>query len=240
MPEVSDSFPGTTILATKGMHHQELHSAFRTVCPVEIIMDSIVNEEDGDNFETDGITFTISNSKRMSMDQYYLSQKTHLPDYEAVIQLQVHQESQSGASTQPRPEGLVQPRIKFAVQPREDEGQELLPPYSSDLCLENVFMRKMELESATRRADDRNWNRVFVSLQGTALTFHKYKSSGVFGTRPEFLDDFPDQPIEGKKGEFLQSYNLHLADVGIAADYTKCVSHSLPTILAHCWIGKVT
>jgi hypothetical protein len=240
MPEVSDSFSGTTILATKGMHHQELHPAFTTLCPVELIMGSIIDEEDGDSFDTDGITFTISNPKRMSMDQYYLSQQTHLPDYEALVQLRVYQESKSGASTQTQPEVVVQPRSRFAVQPREDEGQEILPPYSSDLCLENVFMRKMELESVTRRADDRNWNRVFVSLQGTALTFYKYRSSGVFGTRPEFLDDFPDQPVPGKKGEFLQSYNLHLADVGIAADYTKCVSHSLLAILTDCRIGKVT
>ena len=93
-------------------------------------------------------------------------------------------------------------------------------------------MRKMELEGAVRRADDRNWTRVFATLQGTALMFHKYKSSGVFGTRPEFLDDCPDLPVEAKKGEFLCSYNLHLADAGIAADYTKFVSRPIMETLA--------
>jgi hypothetical protein len=142
-------------------------------------MDTTSEEQDGDNSTADRLSLTISNPKRMSMDQYYISQLAHPPDY--------------GALTQPHQ------------------------------SLENVFMKKMELQGAVRRADDRNWNRVFVTLQGTALTFHKYKSSGVFGTRPEFLDDCPDLPVEGKKGEFLRSYNLHLADAGIAADCTKFV-----------------
>jgi hypothetical protein len=173
-------------------------------------MDTTSEEQDGANSTADRLSLTISNPKRMSMDQYYISQQAHLPDY--------------GALTQPH-----QPRPELSIEPREDEGQEILPSYSSDISLENVFMKKMELQGAVRRADDRNWNRVFVTLQGTALTFHKYKSSGVFGTRPEFLDDCPDLPVEGKKGEFLRSYNLHLADAGIAADCTKFVlraSHS--------------
>ena len=200
-------------------------------------MDIITFEEEqyGDNYTANRLSITVSNPKRMSMDQYYISQQPHLPGYSALSQLQELYQPRPELSIrqqpqpQLQPESSVQQRPKLSIQPREDEGQEILPSYSSDISLQNVFMMKMELEGAVKRADDRNWNRVFVTLQGTALSFHKYKNSGVFGTRPEFLDDFPDQPVEGKKGEFVRSYNLHLADAGIAADYTKCVPpcHSL-------------
>jgi hypothetical protein len=184
----------------------------RNLPPCEAQMDISSEEYDGeyngDTYPADRLSLTITNLKRMSMDQYYIAQQTYLPDYGTVTQ-----------SYQPPPE--------LSIQSHEDEGHEILPAYSSDISLENVFMRKMELQSAVQRADDRNWSRVFVILQGTALTFHKYKSSGVFGTRPEFLDDCPDLPVEGKRGEFLRSYSLHLADAGIAADYIKFVPNAI-------------
>lgn len=176
----------------------------------EHVGDEYPDEHDGENYHDNSLSLVNSNPRRMSMDQYYIAQKTTLPEYEDLIQL--HQP--------PRQELLT-------VQPRETEGHEVLPSYSSDLSLENVFMKKMELEGAVHRADDRNWNRVFVTLQGTALKFYKYKSSLVFGTRPEFLDDCPDLPVEAKKGECLRSYSLHLADAGIAADYTKFVARAV-------------
>lgn len=111
-------------------------------------------------------------------------------------------------------------RRKFNVQPREDEGREILPPYSSEISLEHVFSRKMELEGAVHRAHDRNWYRVYVTLQGTALTFHKYKSSGYFSAWSS-EGGRTDVAVPGKKGHFLKSYNLQHADVGIAADYYK-------------------
>lgn len=171
-------------------------------------------EQDGDHYAVNRLSLTISNPKRMSMDQYYITHQTHHLDSSARTE-----------SYQPRPE--------LSIQPRKDEEQDVLPSYSSDISLENVFMKKMELEGAIHRAEDRNWNRVFVTLQGTALTFYKYKSSGVFGVRPEFLDDCPDLPVAAKKGEFMRSYNLHLADAGIAADYTKFVLHAILAILTN-------
>ncbi|EHK96279.1 hypothetical protein M7I_8037 [Glarea lozoyensis 74030] len=106
-------------------------------------------------------------------------------------------------------------RRKFNIQPREDEGQEILPPYSCALCLENVFLRKTELHGAIHRAHDRNWYREVVSLQGTALTFSKYKGGNVF------KDGKNDIPVGNKKGGLLRSYNLQHAEVGVAADYLK-------------------
>lgn len=227
MPELSEPFSDTTTLAPQGgMHYQEFHLGFTTLCPVELIMDPVFGEEeeDADNNITAGVSFTLTKQKRMSMDQYYISQQAHLPDYDSILQQQAHQ-PRPDVSSEPLPD--LKPLIgpKLGVQPREEEGREILPPYSSDISLENVFTRKMELEGAVRKATDKNWNRVFATLQGTLLTFYKYKTTGVFGTRPEFLDDCPDLPVEGKKGEVIRSYNLHSADAGIAADYTKYVSY---------------
>ena len=111
-----------------------------------------------------------------------------------------------------------------SIQPREDEGREALPPYSSAISLENVFMRKMELEGAVHQAHDRNWYKVMVTLQGTALTFHRCKSGGLFGGVLDGKKHSPDFPSGVTRGAFLRSYNLQHADVGIAADYVKYVS----------------
>jgi hypothetical protein len=80
-------------------------------------------------------------------------------------------------------------------------------------------MKKMELESAVHKARDRNWYKVFVTLQGTALTLYKIKSTRVHvKDRPKVSADLP---LSLKRGDLLKSYNLQHADVGIAADYVK-------------------
>jgi len=148
----------------------------------------------------------VQNSYRHSMDEYYQREAMGSsiipsdapPDYDAFL------ESPSL-------------RRRFNIQPREDEGREILPPYSSAISLRAVFLRKMELEGAVHRAQNRNWYRVFVTLQGTALTFHKCKVPGMFGKSRSS----PDFPAGTTKGSLLQSYNLQHADVGIAADYLK-------------------
>lgn len=111
-------------------------------------------------------------------------------------------------------------RRKFNIQPREDEGKEILPGYSSSINMQNVFCKKMELENAIHRAQDRNWYRVMVTLQGTALSFHKVSSTGFF-SGPSGKKHNADYPLGTKKGLFLKSYNLRHAEVGIAADYQK-------------------
>jgi hypothetical protein len=119
----------------------------------------------------------------------------------------------------------------YNIQPREDEGRETLPPYSSEISLENVFSRKVELQGAIHRASDRKWYRVYATLQGTALTFHKYKSSGYFSAWSPDCGRSDTAPLL-KKGQFLMSYNLQHADVGIAADYFKYVG-TIPTKSNH-------
>ncbi|CZS93178.1 hypothetical protein WAI453_000873 [Rhynchosporium graminicola] len=110
-------------------------------------------------------------------------------------------------------------RRKFNIQPREDEGREVLPPYSSAISIQSVFLMKMELEGAVHQATDRNWYRVVVTLQGTALNLHKFKGSALFGAKDD--GGKPNDSLASKRGPFLRSYNLQHADVGIAADYLK-------------------
>ncbi|QSZ30653.1 hypothetical protein DSL72_000211 [Monilinia vaccinii-corymbosi] len=110
---------------------------------------------------------------------------------------------------------------RFNIQPREDEGREKLPGYSTGISLENVFVMKMELQGAIHRAADRNWYRVFATLQGTLLSFHKIKCRSVFGRERGEGKGTPDLPAGKRKGSPLGTYNLQHADVGIAADYVK-------------------
>jgi hypothetical protein len=116
------------------------------------------------------------------------------------------------------------PRRKFNIQPREDEGREVLPGYSCAISLESVFLRKLELEGAVHRAYDRNWYKVFVTLQGTALTLHKYKNKGLFTKAEREKKSSRDLPAGAKRGHLLKSYNLQHAEVGVAADYLKYIS----------------
>ncbi|KAF8851985.1 hypothetical protein BDZ45DRAFT_717165 [Acephala macrosclerotiorum] len=105
----------------------------------------------------------------------------------------------------------------------EDEGREVLPPYSCEISVQSVFLKKMELEGAVHKAQDRNWYKVLATLQGTALSFYKYQKPGMFSSARDATGrkTGPDFPPGLKRGQFLRSYNLQHADVGIAADYLK-------------------
>jgi hypothetical protein len=155
------------------------------------------------------ITVDRLSSARHSMDEYYQQEgisepPESPPNYDALL------ESPSL-------------RRRFNIQPREDEGREVLPPYSCEISVQSVFARKMELEGAVHKAHDRNWYKVLVTLQGTALSFHKYQKPGMFSSVRDQSgrQTGPDFPPGLKRGEFLRSYNLQHADVGIAADYLK-------------------
>jgi len=146
------------------------------------------------------------------------------------------QTDEDGEAISPEPQGpppcyepIIQipvQRRKYNIQPREDEGREVLPEYSCAISLEGVFAKKMELEGAIHRANDRNWYKVFVTLQGTALTVHKYKNSGFFSKTEGGRKPTVDFPAGAKRGALLKSYNLQHAEVGVAADYPKYVHSS--------------
>jgi hypothetical protein len=172
----------------------------------------VSEEDDGSHVAANRPSFSIPSLGRVSMEEYYHRQDE--PSTEPSV---------DELDSPPSYDALVQSpsRRRFNIQPREDEGREALPPYSSAISLENVFMKKMEFEGPVHRANDRNWYRVYVTLQGTALTFHKYKNSGVFARSEVGRKHTPDFPTGTKKSHFLRSYNLQYADVGAAADYFK-------------------
>lgn len=153
----------------------------------------------------------IPSSIRHSMDEYYHRPRTTPVESDRPESPPSYDSFLSSAAL----------RRRFNIQPREDEGRETLPPYSSAISLENVFMKKLELEGAVHKALDRNWYRVMVTLQGTALTFHKCKTPGLFGAAMSASKHSPDFPAGTTRGALLRSYNLQHADVGIAADYVK-------------------
>ncbi|ROW15021.1 hypothetical protein VPNG_03331 [Cytospora leucostoma] len=103
------------------------------------------------------------------------------------------------------------------------EEQETLPHYYCDVHMENVFQMKMEIESAVKRAEYRNWRAMFVVLHGTALHIYSAKEKGwCWGkSRTHGPDVQPDNPPWLRKGSLERSYSLQHADVGIAADYHK-------------------
>lgn len=176
------------------------------------------SEDDISHVAVNRLSINIPSSNRVSMEEFYGQPSNPEP---AACTMD------GGIDSPPSydADALLQSphlRRKFNIQPREDEGRETLPPYSSEISLENVFLRKVELEGAIHRASDRNWYRVYVTLQGTALTFHKHKSSGYFSA---WSSDYGrnDVAVPEKKGQLLTSYNLQHADVGIAADYYKYV-----------------
>lgn len=175
--------------------------------------------EEDSHVAVNPLSISIPSSTRVSMDQFYGQPSSPEPSTCAI---------DGGVDSPPSydTDALLQaPHLKrkFNIQPREDEGRETLPPYSSEISLENVFLKKMELEGAVHRAHDRNWYRVYVALQGTALTFHKHKSHGYFSGTWSSEGAKADLAVPEKKGHFMRSYNLQHADVGIAADYYKYV-----------------
>ncbi|KAJ3955703.1 hypothetical protein N0V92_007785 [Colletotrichum tropicale] len=114
------------------------------------------------------------------------------------------------------------PRRPLAGSAVADYGvQEKLPEYSCDIELEGVWVKKMEVENTTKRAEDRNWHTTFVQLRGTALNFYNVKKDWGWGRSRDGPTISPDNPPWVKKSSLDRTYSLQHADVGIAADYKK-------------------
>lgn len=97
-----------------------------------------------------------------------------------------------------------------------------LPEYHCDIDLEGVFMRKMEITNTTQRAEDRQWQMVYVTLRGTALNIYGVKKSWQWGrARDDGPSVDPDNPPWINQGKLLRSYSLQYAESGIASDYKK-------------------
>jgi hypothetical protein len=104
-------------------------------------------------------------------------------------------------------------------------AEDVLPQYSCDIHMEGVFMRKMEIEETTKRAEYRDWRMVYVELRGTALNVYSVKKERGWwsSTKLDGPDIAPDNPPWVKRSTLEKSYSLLHADAGIAADYRKCV-----------------
>ncbi|TFY64507.1 hypothetical protein EVJ58_g2555 [Rhodofomes roseus] len=77
-------------------------------------------------------------------------------------------------SSDPPPYPSFHPRKPGpAVQPRDEEGMERLPPYSNSIYLTAVMPRKVEFTSPGVQAKDRKWRRVLCVLEGTAFKVYK-------------------------------------------------------------------
>lgn len=99
--------------------------------------------------------------------------------------------------------------------------RDMLPAYSSSIELEGVFMKKHEIEDTTKRAEDRRWHTVYVTLTGTALNIYNCKKNRSLGRTKDGPNISPDNPPWMRKAKLEKSYSLLYADAGIAADYKK-------------------
>lgn len=108
-------------------------------------------------------------------------------------------------------------------QSEEAQGSilESLPNYYNSVHVEGVFSKKHEIENTTKRAQDRHWHTVYVSLNGTALNVYTVKKDWGWGRSRDGPTICPDNPPWVRKSKLEKCYSLLHADAGIAADYSK-------------------
>ncbi|KAL0094498.1 hypothetical protein F4703DRAFT_1727425 [Phycomyces blakesleeanus] len=87
------------------------------------------------------------------------------------------------------------------VEPREEEGREVLPEYECTIFKMGFVRVKREMERPKVESKDRAWKKLYLVLWGT--TIHAYKI----------------EPYEGMKP--VWSYSMQLAEAGSAPDYLK-------------------
>lgn len=103
----------------------------------------------------------------------------------------------------------------------DTELDEPLPNYQNSVYIEGVFSKKHEIEDTIKRAEDRHWHTVFVTLNGTALNVYTVKKDWGWGRSRDGPTICPDNPPWVRKSKLEKSYSLLHADCGIAADYNK-------------------
>ncbi|PHH60664.1 hypothetical protein CDD81_1350 [Ophiocordyceps australis] len=173
---------------------------------------------------------TPSPQRRYSMDEdlYYRHVMTeppcrpqHPPPYQAIS-------DNSGPAHQHGRDGSNYKRsvsdshfVDRPLQHSDYDRSEPLPNYQSTVSIEGVFSKKHEIENTTKRAVDRHWHTVHVSLNGTALNVYTVKKDWGWGKTRDGPTISPDNPPWVKKSKLEKSYSLLHADAGIAADYTK-------------------
>ncbi|TCD63912.1 hypothetical protein EIP91_004791 [Steccherinum ochraceum] len=86
-----------------------------------------------------------------------------------------------------RPASLPPPYPEFfhgqllIIQPREEEGREVLPSYTNDIYLCAMMPRKLEFTAPGVQAKERKWRRVVVELDGTVMRVYRCHGAGSGG-----------------------------------------------------------
>ncbi|KAG6107544.1 hypothetical protein E4U31_008333 [Claviceps sp. LM219 group G6] len=163
----------------------------------------------------------------MEEDLYYkhvlATPQSHLPqppDYEPSANNDVYEGKGEGEG-EGEDEGRRSDVGKLEEEAKLSSILEPLPDYESSVHLEGVFSKKHEIENTTKRAANRQWNTVFVSLNGTALNVYSVKKAWCWGRNRDNPTISPDNPPRFRKAKLEKRYSLLHADAGIAADYVK-------------------
>ncbi|GAB7344055.1 hypothetical protein MBLNU457_1971t1 [Dothideomycetes sp. NU457] len=103
-------------------------------------------------------------------------------------------------------------QARFPPSPRYlDNGNEILPKYTSTVDMEGPAYMCLESYSPFTLLPDLEWKEVYVILRGTRLSIHKLKTSS-FGERKIAV-----------AGREVKKYTLQQAEVGLATDVTHSV-----------------
>ncbi|KAJ7211274.1 hypothetical protein GGX14DRAFT_449710 [Mycena pura] len=119
-------------------------------------------------YDGHGVTRASTMKRRRSMPEVSAAP----PPY--TIPLFQSSNASGGASTGGPPN--AHPLAQALIAPRDDEGREVLPPYSNSVLLRAIMPRKMEFTAPGVQARDRKWRRVLCELEGTA--FRVYRCAG--------------------------------------------------------------
>lgn len=112
------------------------------------------------------------------------------------------------------------PPARFKVTPREEEGHEPLPEYSTSVFKTALFDFKTEMDTPFTRSHDRSWLDAYVILNGTAFELYKPKRRAFMGNT--FIPgESADSTVGYEPGHVIAKYTLQGAEVGVAADYIK-------------------
>ncbi|KAF5595320.1 PH domain-containing protein [Fusarium pseudocircinatum] len=160
----------------------------------------------------------FNRQRRLSIDedmfyQHLFASKPRLPpSYSAWATGPSHSSMNGGLS------GTRAQRRDHEIAPFPHES---LPDYRCEIDLEGVFMHKMEIKNTTKRAEDRQWRMIYVTLHGTALNIYNVKKRWQWGRSKDEPHINPDNPPWIDQGDLIKGYSLQYADFGIAADYKK-------------------
>lgn len=113
---------------------------------------------------------------------------------------------------------------------REEEGKEVLPPYTCRIHFEASVMRKMEFDHPGMIAKDRSWKRVYVVLNGTTLRVFK-QNPRMYPVKPVPLKvgvrkALKDWPPGGKNSDGI----VRVEDVVLGAPHVHLPEEILPKV----------